>query len=289
MNEFIKAWQIPAYRTVYEDKDGNLTVREGGDANWRNSNPGNLKYGDFSVRHGAIGSMKPDIQSSFDSFAIFPDTKTGENAFISLIDNNYLDKSLATAIKDYSPLKDNKNANISGKVKDISGKLGVSSDTVVRSLGPEGIKKFKALLRRYEAPEKPGKEYSFAAGTLENEALRKEKILHYHYAKRLPPDELQKEENLNALFRSSDYIPQKIKPEDKNKWEKRRKNMHSLVRETLQTINGSPAAEIDATGRMKQTPPLPPRKPDCLVSVRAYNRESGKERVRPHTRSCPRE
>lgn len=58
MSEFIKAWQAPNYRTVYEDKEGNLTVREGGYANWRNNNPGNVRYNDETVGLGAIGSMK---------------------------------------------------------------------------------------------------------------------------------------------------------------------------------------------------------------------------------------
>ena len=76
MSEFIKAWQVPHYRTVYEDKDSNLTVREGGFANWRNNNPGNIRYSNKTVDLGAIGSMKQYTETDLDTQAIFPDRQT---------------------------------------------------------------------------------------------------------------------------------------------------------------------------------------------------------------------
>lgn len=293
MGKFIKAWQVPNGRTVYEDAEGNLTVREDGDANWRNNNPGNVRYNDRMVSLGAIGSMKTFVQTDFGTMAIFPDRQTGLMAQGSLLSDIYLDVPLRKAINKYSPSTENE--GIPEKVKDIAARLGVSPDTRVRDLGPEGIENLKKHLIRYESPEKPGREYTFQAGTPENEKLRGEKILHYHYARRLPAEELQKEENLNALFRSSDYNTPPVhlqKEDERESWPKRRNNMHALVEKVLQETEGGDSVASDLNTKnnaseSKKRPPRPLRKPGCIVDVSPYRRDAGKEYVRAHIRSCP--
>ena len=32
-------------------------TRSGGDRNWRNNNPGNIEYGPFAIKYGAIGRI----------------------------------------------------------------------------------------------------------------------------------------------------------------------------------------------------------------------------------------
>lgn len=63
---------------VYEDDDGNRIVRRGGHRNWRNNNPGNIEFGGFAERYGAIGFDK-------EKFAIFPDEAMGRQAMRELL------------------------------------------------------------------------------------------------------------------------------------------------------------------------------------------------------------
>ncbi len=272
MSEFIKAWQVPNFKTVYEDKNGNLTVREGGEADWRNKNPGNIRYTDETVASGAIGSMKLHPETDFDSMAIFPDRETALKAKSSLINKYYLDLSLDEAIRKYSPPSDNRGISIPDKIKHIAQSLGVSSDTIIRTLGPERIEKFKSELKKYEGKENPGEEYSFAVGTPENQNLRKQKILHYHYARRLPLEELEKDEDYNALFRSNDAwkdLPYRMSVEERRLWQKRKKNMEALIQKASQK----------KTGRSSKS--------GGTVHVRAHTREGGKEQVKAYERSKP--
>jgi hypothetical protein len=76
---------------IYADEDGYMLARIGGSPAWRNNNPGNLEYGKFAQRNGAIGSDG--------RFAIFPDEETGRRAKEALINNNYADCSIREMLK----------------------------------------------------------------------------------------------------------------------------------------------------------------------------------------------
>lgn len=89
----------PGSNTV-QRPDGSIeTVK--GDRNWRNNNPGNIEYGEFAQRMGAIGSDG--------RFAIFPDYETGRKAKAGLIfeGKNYKDLNLTDAIARYAPPSEN--------------------------------------------------------------------------------------------------------------------------------------------------------------------------------------
>lgn len=73
---------------VVERPDGSV-VKQEGSRNWRNNNPGNLEYNDFTKRRGAIGSDG--------RFAIFPDYQTGRAAQEALIFEGHGGKRLSTA------------------------------------------------------------------------------------------------------------------------------------------------------------------------------------------------
>lgn len=108
-------------------------VKEGGSRSWRNNNPGNIEYGDFAKKFGAIGTDG--------RFAIFPDEETGRKAKEYLIfESNggrklansgdygaglgYKDKTLSQAITAYAP--PDEKGNITGDyIKRVLSSVGV--------------------------------------------------------------------------------------------------------------------------------------------------------------------
>lgn len=98
-----KVVETGAGYNVVQRGDGS-TVRQDGARNWRNNNPGNIEYGDFAKRFGAIGSDG--------RFAIFPDYETGRAAKAALIFDGkaYRDLSLSAAISRYAPPSENNTA-----------------------------------------------------------------------------------------------------------------------------------------------------------------------------------
>lgn len=88
---------------VTKNADGSVTRQEGA-RNWRNNNPGNIEYGPFAKRMGAIATDG--------RFAVFPDYETGRKAKASLIfeGKSYRDLSLKDAISRYAPPSENDTA-----------------------------------------------------------------------------------------------------------------------------------------------------------------------------------
>lgn len=86
--------------TVLKMSDGSVISMQGA-RNWRNFNSGNIEYGDFAKKHGAIGSDG--------RFAIFPDNETGDKARQALIfeSGSYKNLSLKQAIARYAPPSEN--------------------------------------------------------------------------------------------------------------------------------------------------------------------------------------
>ncbi|AJG18835.1 hypothetical protein [Cupriavidus basilensis] len=95
--------QTGAGFNVVERGDGSV-VQQSGARNWRNNNPGNIEYGDFAKKHGAIGSDG--------RFAIFPDYGSGRKAKESLIfdGKSYRNLTLSQAISRYAPASENDTA-----------------------------------------------------------------------------------------------------------------------------------------------------------------------------------
>jgi hypothetical protein len=86
---------------TYTTQGGGNFRKVGGSRSWRNNNPGNIEYGDFARRYGAIGTDG--------RFAIFPDEATGQRARAALIFNGdkYRNLTLAQAIERYAPSSEN--------------------------------------------------------------------------------------------------------------------------------------------------------------------------------------
>jgi len=78
----------------------NGEMRSGGDRNWRSNNPGDIEYGDFAIKMGAIGSDG--------RFAIFPSEEMGRRAADALLKGDLYSKlSAADAIKKWAPPNEN--------------------------------------------------------------------------------------------------------------------------------------------------------------------------------------
>ncbi|WP_272694389.1 hypothetical protein [Providencia sp. PROV036] len=142
------AVEVPKWdRRIFKTSNGDV-IREGGSRAWRNHNEGNLEYGDYARRHGAIGTDG--------RFAIFPNAETGRNAKRNLLFNtsSYKDLTLLDAIKRYAPKGENKPAQYYKAVKN-----AVGSD---KKMGEYSSSEQEIILEAFKRVEgwEAGKEYS---------------------------------------------------------------------------------------------------------------------------------
>jgi len=91
---------VKGSNTIELKREGNaVEVREGGDLNWRNNNPGNIRYGEYAKSKGAIGENA--------GFAIFPTMEMGRKAQDDLLrSKNYKDLNLSQAVARWAPAAD---------------------------------------------------------------------------------------------------------------------------------------------------------------------------------------
>lgn len=113
----------PGYNVV-RLADGSV-VRQDGARNWRNNNPGNLEYGSFAQRYGAIGTDG--------RFAIFPTYESGRNAKEALLfsSTSYSGMTIEQAINRYAPPNENDTGSY---VSTVASAVGVPSTTPLSSL-----------------------------------------------------------------------------------------------------------------------------------------------------------
>lgn len=99
---------------VYTTADGRRARRTGGTRAWRNLNPGNIRYSEFSRNAGAIGQAG--------GFAVFPDEETGTRAISSLLrGQSYNNLTIARAITRYAPPSENNTAAYHRRIQQITG------------------------------------------------------------------------------------------------------------------------------------------------------------------------
>lgn len=99
---------------VYTTADGRRVRRTGGTRAWRNLNPGNIRYSEFSRNAGAIGQAG--------GFAVFPDEETGTQAISSLLrGQSYNNLTIARAITRYAPPSENNTAAYHRRIQQITG------------------------------------------------------------------------------------------------------------------------------------------------------------------------
>ena len=103
------------------------SIRSGGHRNWRNFNPGNIEYGKFAKKQGAIGTDG--------RFAIFPNMQAGYDAQKALLKTkNYQNKTMSGAISRYAPASEN---NTKAYTDFVSKQTGISPNQMMSSLTPE--------------------------------------------------------------------------------------------------------------------------------------------------------
>lgn len=99
---------------VYINADGTQYRRTGGTRAWRNMNPGNIRYSEFTRRMGAIGQAG--------GFAVFPDEQTGMRAIGELLrSNSYNRLTIAGAISRYAPPTENNTAAYHRRIQELTG------------------------------------------------------------------------------------------------------------------------------------------------------------------------
>ena len=115
-------------------------TRSGGDRNWRNNNPGNIEYGPFAMKYGAIGSDG--------RFAIFPTEEQGRMAQDALLKSkNYANLSLSDAIKRYAPSNENDPKSYANQIMKATG---IDTSKTYASLSPEEQGKVLDAMKKIE-------------------------------------------------------------------------------------------------------------------------------------------
>ncbi len=99
---------------IYTYPDGTQYRRTGGTRAWRNNNPGNIRYSEFTRKAGAIGQAG--------GFAVFPDEETGIRAIEMLLrGDSYNQLTIAAAISRYAPPVENDTAAYRRRIQELTG------------------------------------------------------------------------------------------------------------------------------------------------------------------------
>jgi uncharacterized protein YcbK (DUF882 family) len=125
--QIVKVVEAGAGFNVVQLADGS-TERRDGARNWRNNNPGNIQFGDFAKRYGALGTDG--------RFAIFPSYEAGRKAKEALLfeGKGYAGMNIQQAIYRYAPPNENNSANY---VATVAGAVGVPASTPLSQLNAQ--------------------------------------------------------------------------------------------------------------------------------------------------------
>lgn len=128
--------------------DGSVELRNGDRAS-RNFNPGNIEYNEFSKSGGPGFAPRNGAVGTDGRFAVFPDQKTGLAAQQKLLfsDQKYKDLTIAAAINEYAPPKEN---DTGAYIRSIADAAGVPTDTVLSDMTPTQQKALIAGMHKVE-------------------------------------------------------------------------------------------------------------------------------------------
>lgn len=125
---------------IYSYADGTKYSHRDGTRSWRNNNPGNLRYSEFSRKAGAIASAG--------GFAVFPDEATGMAAIGKLLrTNTYSRLTITQAIERYAPPFENNTIRYNKKIEELTG---LSPSMRVADLSDSQIMKMASAIRQIE-------------------------------------------------------------------------------------------------------------------------------------------
>lgn len=125
---------------VPSSTESNIIGKVGGSRSWRNNNPGNLEYNEYTKSLGAVGSDG--------RFAIFPTEEIGENAQKRLLfyGKNYKNLSLTGAINRYAPKSEN---DTNAYIQSILKQTGLS-EKLMKDYTPEEQNKIQLAMKKHE-------------------------------------------------------------------------------------------------------------------------------------------
>lgn len=114
MDTYLKAYAGQGTDVIYETEDGCKTVFKGGDRNWRNQNPGNIRSNHIRWL-GKIGEAG--------GFCVFATPELGLRAMRKILNNRAREgKTLAEAIASYAPAVEN---DVAAYVAHVAARAGV--------------------------------------------------------------------------------------------------------------------------------------------------------------------
>lgn len=115
-------------KSVYIMSDNKKYEWNGGSLSWRNNNPGNVRYGEFAKRMGAIGP-------GHNGMSVFKTLKDGFNSQKELLfgpNSKYTSLTLVDAIKRYAPVEDNNNPKEYANF--VANKAKINKTTIIDKL-----------------------------------------------------------------------------------------------------------------------------------------------------------
>ncbi len=139
MDTYVKAYAGEGTDVIYETADGKRVRFTGGDRNWRNQNPGNIRSN--SIRWlGKIGTAG--------GFCVFATPELGLRAMRKILSNRAREgKTLAEAIASYAPACEN---DVAAYVSHVAARAGVVPQVRLRELSEAKFERVIAAMCAHE-------------------------------------------------------------------------------------------------------------------------------------------
>ncbi len=240
----------------YQDKEGNLFIKEGGTRAWRNNNPGNLRKNTFASEQGAIGEAG--------GFAVFPDEESGKKALSNLLNTKtYQALTIGKAIKRYAPPIENDTTRYENNIESLTG---LKSNTAMNALSANEKNRLVHTIQTLEG-WKIGKTNFF---TKTSKMAQKRKHENFLRKKNTEIDEAEIHDIMGSeAYQHATHPDHKV--------------IQNKVSEWYASHYGKNPAKTDATGRMVKDS----KSSSGKIHVREHTRDAGKTHVDPYDRSPP--
>ncbi len=125
---------------IYHMPQGNKIKHIDGSRSWRNNNPGNIRYSNFTKKAGAIGKAG--------GFSVFPHKDIGMKTIEALLQtDSYYTKSIKEAISRYAPPSENDTAAYYNRLSKLTG---LPIDKKISDLTPEEMHKVAQAIQTIE-------------------------------------------------------------------------------------------------------------------------------------------
>ena len=151
MGRYVRAEDGKGITVVYTDEFGGKHLFSGGTRTWRNHNPGNVRPGEISKKHGAIGVT---TTGGHGKFAVFPDIETGRRAMVDALKTNFPKRTIRLLVKKYAPKEDGNNEE--KYTAFLQKQTGIYDDKILADFTEQEFEKLCAAIERYEGYKEGG-------------------------------------------------------------------------------------------------------------------------------------